>query len=63
LHTPPLCDYEGSNYQQEFWEKGNRAYEDAAEALALKKLLPHGGKHLLELGGGRRAQHPPLRGF
>ena len=63
MHTPPLCDYEGSNYQQEFWEKGNRAYEDAAEALALKKLLPHGGKHLLELGAGAGRNTHRYAGF
>lgn len=52
MHKPPLCDYEGSHYQQEFWDAGQRAYEDAAEALALKKLLPAAGQRLLELGAG-----------
>jgi ubiquinone/menaquinone biosynthesis C-methylase UbiE len=50
--TPPVCSYEGSDYQDSFWEKGGRAYEDACEALALKKLLPVRGAHLLELGAG-----------
>ncbi len=52
MKTPPVCDYEGSDYQEKFWGAGGRAYEDAAEALALKKLLPKEGKHLLELGAG-----------
>ena len=52
MKTPPVCDYEGSDYQEKFWGAGGRAYEDAAEALALKKLLPKSGKHLLELGAG-----------
>jgi len=52
MKTPPVCDYEGSDYQEKFWESGGRAYEDAAEALAFKKLLPKAGKHLLELGAG-----------
>ncbi len=52
MTTPPVCDYEGSDYQQRFWEQGGRAYEDQAEALALKKLLPSKGSHLLELGAG-----------
>jgi ubiquinone/menaquinone biosynthesis C-methylase UbiE len=49
---PPICDYEGSDYQAQFWERGGRAYEDQAEALALKKLLPRAGKLMLELGAG-----------
>jgi len=49
---PPVCDYEGSQYQAEFWGKGERAYEDQTEAHALKALLPARGKLLLELGAG-----------
>jgi len=50
--TPPVCSYEGSDYQQRFWEEGGRAYEDAAEAIALRRLLPKSGKFMLELGAG-----------
>jgi ubiquinone/menaquinone biosynthesis C-methylase UbiE len=50
--TPPVCNYEGSDYQTSFWDQGGRAYEDACEAIALKKLLPTRGDHLLELGAG-----------
>ena len=49
---PPICDYEGSDYQTRFWEQGGRAYEDRAEAIALQRLLPKGGELLLELGAG-----------
>jgi ubiquinone/menaquinone biosynthesis C-methylase UbiE len=49
---PPICDYEGSDYQASFWEAGGREYEDLAEAVALKRLLPRGGRLLLELGAG-----------
>jgi ubiquinone/menaquinone biosynthesis C-methylase UbiE len=52
MKTPPVCDYEGSDYQEKFWGTGGRAYEDAAEGLALKQLLPKKGRHLLELGAG-----------
>ncbi len=52
MQTPPICDYEGSDYQQSFWEQGGRAYEDAAEAAALRRLLPGGGRLMLELGAG-----------
>ncbi len=57
--TPPVCDYEGSDYQQTFWAEGGRAYEDGAEAQALKKMLPQeGGEHLLELGAGAGRNTP-----
>lgn len=49
---PPVCSYEGSDYQDSFWDKGNRAYEDSVEAIALRRLLPPRGKRMLELGAG-----------
>ena len=49
---PPICDYEGSDYQSSFWDQGGRAYEDGAEAVALKRLLPPSGKLMLEIGAG-----------
>lgn len=52
MDQPPICNYEGSDYQTSFWDQGGRAYEDAAEAVALKRLLPESGKLLLELGAG-----------
>ena len=48
----PVCDYEGSDYQERFWEQEDRAYEDGAEAAAIKRLLPAAGEYLLELGAG-----------
>ena len=56
--TPPVCSYEGSDYQDSFWEKGGRQYEDLAEAIALKRLLPHKGKLMLELGAGAGRNTP-----
>ena len=52
MTTPPVCNYEGSDYQQSFWDQGGRAYEDAVEAVALRRLLPASGKLMLELGAG-----------
>ncbi|MGA2490033.1 MAG: class I SAM-dependent methyltransferase [Anaerolineales bacterium] len=49
---PPICDYEGSDYQTRFWDKGGREYEDRCESIAIKRLLPKNGKLLLELGAG-----------
>lgn len=44
-----VCDYEGSDYES-FWR--GREYEDAAERMALRRLLPGGGETLVELGAG-----------
>jgi SAM-dependent methyltransferase/predicted RNA-binding Zn-ribbon protein involved in translation (DUF1610 family) len=49
---PPICNYEGSSYRTEFWERGGRDYEDRAERIALRRLLPTGGERLLEVGAG-----------
>lgn len=47
-----ICDYEGSQYRTEFWQNQNRAYEDAVERVAIRKLLPSQGGRLLEIGAG-----------
>ena len=60
---PPVCDYEGSDYQTRFWKKGGRAYEDSCEAIALKRLLPKQGKLLLELGAGAGRNTRRYSGF
>lgn len=48
----PVIDYEGSGYKTDFWEGRGRDYEDAAERLALQKLLPPRGPRLAEIGAG-----------
>jgi ubiquinone/menaquinone biosynthesis C-methylase UbiE len=63
MPTPPVCDYEGSDYQTSFWDKGGRGYEDRTEAIALKKLLPKSGRLLLELGAGAGRNTPRYLGF
>jgi ubiquinone/menaquinone biosynthesis C-methylase UbiE len=60
---PPICNYEDSDYQTSFWEQGRRVYEDQAEAIALKRLLPEGGELLLELGAGAGRNTPRYTGF
>src|SRR3972149_3751647 len=52
MTTPPVCNYEDSDYQTSFWDEGGREYEDRTEAIALKRLLPKSGRLLLELGAG-----------
>lgn len=63
MTTPPICDYEGSDYQASFWDKGERQYEDQTEAIALRRLLPKSGRLLLELGAGAGRNTPRYRGF
>ncbi|HEY6072000.1 MAG TPA: class I SAM-dependent methyltransferase [Anaerolineales bacterium] len=60
---PPVCDYEGSDYQSSFWERGGRDYEDRSEKVALKRLLPKGGELMLEVGAGGGRNTPRYTGF
>jgi len=62
-NTPPICDYEGSDYQTSFWEQGDRAYEDAVESIALTRLLPQKGDFMLELGAGAGRNTPRYHNF
>jgi len=59
----PVCNYEGSDYQTSFWDQSDRAYEDGAEAVALRRLLPKGGQRMLELGAGAGRNTPRYQGF
>jgi ubiquinone/menaquinone biosynthesis C-methylase UbiE len=63
LNKPPVCDYEGSDYQSSFWDAGEREYEDQVEALALRRLLPVSGAHMLEIGAGAGRNTPRYHGF
>ena len=63
MTTPPVCDYEGSDYQASFWDQGGREYEDRTEAIALKRLLPKSGHLMLELGAGAGRNTPRYAGF
>jgi len=63
MTTPPVCDYEGSDYQTSFWDQGGREYEDRTEAIALKRLLPKNGRLMLELGAGAGRNTTRYSGF
>ena len=72
MTTPPICDYEDSDYQTSFWDQGAREYEDRTEAIALKRLLltpvladgaRESGQLLLELGAGAGRNTPRYHGF
>ena len=60
---PPICDYEGSDYQTTFWDEGGRDYEDQAEAVALRRLLPDHGKMMLEIGAGAGRNTPRFQNY
>lgn len=60
---PPICDYEGSDYQSTFWDTGQRQYEDQTEARALRAFLPPRGKLLLEIGAGAGRNTPRYAGY
>lgn len=47
---PRICDYEDSSYRTDFWEGQGREYEDLAERIALRRLLPPTGRRLLDVG-------------
>ena len=59
----PICDYDGSQYQSEFWDLADRKYEDQVERIALRSLLPKSGKLALELGAGAGRLTPELDRF
>jgi hypothetical protein len=52
-----ICDYEGSSYCTDFWEGRGREYEDLAERVALRKLLPPAGTHLVEVSESFHVKH------
>lgn len=48
----PICDYEGSTYRTDFWEGRGREYEDAAERVAIRAMLPTHGRRVVDIGAG-----------
>ncbi len=63
MTTPPVCNYDGSDYQTSFWDQGGRAYEDRAESIALQRLLPKSGQLMLEIGAGAGRNTPRYVGY
>jgi ubiquinone/menaquinone biosynthesis C-methylase UbiE len=53
MEEPPrICNYEDSSYRTDFWEGQGREYEDRAERIALRRLLPPAGRRLIDVGAG-----------
>ena len=47
-----LADYNGYDYKKIFWEDADREYEDAADRMAIRKLLPEKMWEFADLCGG-----------
>ena len=47
-----VSDYNGYDYKKEFWEKADREYEDQADRMAIRKLLPKRMEKFADIGGG-----------
>jgi len=63
IETPPVCDYEGSDYRTRFWEGQGRDYEDRVERVALRRLMPASGSTLIEIGAGFGRLADEYRGY
>jgi ubiquinone/menaquinone biosynthesis C-methylase UbiE len=47
-----VSDYNGYDYKKEFWENVDREYEDQADRMAIRKLLPKRMDKFADIGGG-----------
>lgn len=47
-----VADYNGYDYKKIFWEDADRKYEDTADRLALRKLLPAHSDNFVDIAGG-----------
>ena len=47
-----VSDYNGYDYKKIFWEDGGREYEDMADRLAIRRLLPKKMDNFVDIAGG-----------
>lgn len=47
-----ISDYNGYDYKKDFWENADREYEDKADRMAIRKLLPKRMDKFADIGGG-----------
>ena len=47
-----VSDYNGYDYKADFWENTGREYEDQADRMAIRKLLPKRMGKFADIGGG-----------
>ncbi len=45
-------DYNGYDYKKIFWEDADRAYEDQADRMAIRELLPKHMRNFIDVAGG-----------
>ncbi len=50
--TDVIADYNGYDYKKIFWEDADRKYEDMADRLAIRRLLPKEIDKFLDVAGG-----------
>jgi len=47
-----ISDYNGYDYKKIFWEDADREYEDRADRMAIRKLLPKKMENFVDIAGG-----------
>lgn len=47
-----ISDYNGYDYKKIFWEDADRKYEDAADRIAVRRLLPEKMENFADIAGG-----------
>lgn len=47
-----ISDYNGYDYKKDFWDNADREYEDQADRMAIRKLLPKRMEKFADIGGG-----------
>jgi len=47
-----ISDYNGYDYKKIFWESADRKYEDAADRMAIRRLLPTEMGNFVDIAGG-----------
>ena len=47
-----ISDYNGYDYKKIFWEDADRKYEDAADRIAVRRLLPRHMENFADIAGG-----------
>ena len=52
-----ISDYNGYDYKKVFWEDADREYEDQADRMAIRKLLP---KRMEKFAGFKSCEGKPF---
>lgn len=47
-----IADYNGYDYKKIFWEDADREYEDLADRMAIRRLLPKTMQNFVDIAGG-----------